>query len=502
MLKIIKKFHLLLLLIILSSNIYAKTEFTIFHLNDTHGRVSENDKSIGFAKISTYINEARKNKKNVLFFDAGDTFHGTIVANLSKGSVVVDIYNAMKLDAMAAGNHDYNFGLNRLLELSKEAKFDILASNVVYIKDNTHTFKQNKIIKINKEVTVGVFGLSTPETAYKTHPKNVDTIKFLDIATVAKEQVDMLKKQGANFIIAVGHLGIDDSTLEYEQSVALAKVAGIDLVIDGHSHTKLPNGLLVNNVLFAQTGEYDQNLGMISVVVDGNKKTLKAELLAKESFDKVAKNPAIEDIISQYTKTQSTSLDVVVANTDVALEGNREFVRTQITNFGFIIASALQADLGADVALINGGSIRAPINKGQITVRDVITSLPFGNSGVLIEVSGDVLLQTLEHSVKFTPEPAGSFLQVSGITFDINLKNKAGNRVSNVKVNNKKLDLKATYKVATLDFIIAGGDGYDMLKGKKVIASSDAIDQIFTRYLANAKNINAKIKLPEIKIKK
>jgi 2',3'-cyclic-nucleotide 2'-phosphodiesterase (5'-nucleotidase family) len=502
MLKIIKKFHLLLLLIVLSSNIYAKTEFVIFHLNDTHGRVSENDKSIGFSKIATYINDARKKNKHVLFFDAGDTLHGTIIANLSKGSVVVDIYNAMKLDAMAAGNHDFNFGLNRLLELSKEAKFDILASNVVYIKDNSNALKQNKIIKINKEVTVGVFGLSTPETAYKTHPKNVEDIKFLDIATVAKQQVDMLKKQGANFIIAVGHLGIDDSTLEYEQSVALAKVAGIDLVIDGHSHSKLPNGLLVNNVLFAQTGEYDQNLGMISVVVDKDKKAIKAELVAKESFEKVAKNSAIEDIITKYTKNQSTNLDVIVANTDTVLEGNREFVRAQITNLGFIIANSLQMDLGADVAFVNGGSIRAPINKGDIRVRDIITALPFGNSGVLIEVTGEVLLQALEHSVKFAPEPAGSFLQVSGVSFDINLKNKAGSRVSNVKINNKKLDLKATYKLATLDFIIAGGDGYDMLKGKKALASSDAIDQIFTRYLANAKNITSKTKLPDIKIKK
>lgn len=488
-----------LIAVILTTFAFAKTNFVIVHTNDTHGRLLETKEVIGFAKIATYVDDLKKEKKYVLYLDAGDTLHGTSLVNLSKGAPVIEIFNKMNIDAMALGNHDFNYGLKVLRKNIKKADFAMIAANVVLKKNGKPITKTHIVKKLNKEVTVGVFGLATPETAYKTHPKNVEELEFKDVVATAKEQVAELKRKGANFIVAVVHLGIDESTAENERSTILAEVDGLDLVVDGHSHTKLPNGKIVKNLVITQTGEYDNNLGYIDITIDDNKKTITPSLLEKSFFKDIKEDKKVTKIINKYKTKQNQYLSKKVASLNFNLDGDRSLVRTQPTNFGTLIATSIKNDLKVDVAFVNGGSIRESIPAGDVTVKDILTALPFGNNAVAVEITGKTLMQVIEKSVANIPNSFGGHLHFAGVSFTVNTKGKT-NTLSNVVVAGKPIDVNATYTVATMDFLTAGGDGYSMLKGAKVVASSDAIDQIVVRFLQNNPNLTNKDLATKIKI--
>ena len=499
---IIKRFLIFCTILLILSNFnIAQTKFVIVHFNDTHARLLENNKSIGYPKISTFLKQLRKDNDHVLYLDAGDTLHGTVATNLSKGILPIEILNYLKIDVLAPGNHDFNYGTNVLLNDAKKAKFHILSANVV--KNNKAIFEQNTIITLNKEVKIGIFGLSTPETKYKTHPNNVIDIDFLDITSTAKQQVKILKSQGANFIIAVGHLGIDQSTIDKERSTILANVPGIDLIIDGHSHTELPHGLKAGNTLITQTGKYDENMGLITVTIDetNHKKLITAKLLPKKMFDNIKPDPKVQQIIAKYTKKQEKQLNKVLAKTEIYLNGARELVRSQQTNLGTLITKALKNDLNTDIAFINGGSIRDSIETGTITLNNVLTVLPFGNIATKIEISGKQLKEVLEYSVANVPNTFGGFLQTTGLSYIIDTQAPTGQKIVNLKINGNPIKNNKIYTAATLDFLIIGGDGYTMLKSSKIISSSDALDQVLTRYLKKIQVIDHNILKNNITIK-
>ena len=240
---------------------------TIAHTNDTHSRIDDTKDNIGFAKIAAKINDLRKTvgEENVLVFDAGDTLHGQPVITTNKGLGAVEIMNTIGYDVMVPGNHDFNYGQERLVELSKEMEFDLLSANVVK-KDGT-TLLEPYVIKEINGLKVGIFGLSTPETIYKTHPKNVEGLTFKDPVEVAKNMVKELEGK-TDLIIALSHLGIHEGN-DTSEKVA-TNVKGIDLIVDGHSHSTLPQGKVVNGTLIVQTGEYDKNLGIVDILVKKN----------------------------------------------------------------------------------------------------------------------------------------------------------------------------------------------------------------------------------------
>ncbi len=439
-----------------------QTEIILVHTNDVHGRVNDDSWSgtMGMATVKNIIDEIDKQYENTWLISAGDIFHGTTFATLEEGESVLNVMNFVGYDLMVPGNHDFDYGSDRLLELEALADFPMITANIQYKADDSD-FMNPYVIHEFDGVKVGFFGLTSPETVYKTHPDNVATLNFLDPIVQAQAMVDELGPQ-VDVIVLVAHVGIDESTAITTEDIANA-VDGIDVIIDGHSHSTLPHGMTVNDTLIVSTGSYMRNLGVLSIVVQGGQVVAKNSTLISSDYAAELGYGADEEVqayIDDIVADQAVILDEVVGQTAVVLQGERDFVRTGETNLGDLITDAMIDVTGADIAITNGGGIRASIPVGNVTVGDIITVLPFGNIIVTKELTGQAVLDTLEYGTSSYPNASGKFPHVAGITFDININNEEGSRVENVMVNGVPLDLNATYVVATNDFLAAGGDGY------------------------------------------
>lgn len=465
-------------------------EITIVHTNDVHSRV----------EMEPYVAQLVKEKKlageNVLLLSAGDVLHGQPLATLSRGKSIIEIMNATGYDAMVPGNHDFNYGAARLKTLEKQAEFPVLAANLKNNVGGSDAFTPY-VIKTFGDVKVGIFGLATPETATKTNPSNVRYIDFKFPPAIAREMVDTLKNQGCDVIIALTHLGDDEETWAEERSTAVAKVQGIDLIVDGHSHTKLPTGNQVGNTLVVQTGALGENIGVVTLTVRGGKvRNRQAELLAVPAADEekpaLAADETVAGIIERIKKENETITSQRVASTPVLLEGEREAVRCRETNLADLITDSMLHASGAEIAFTNGGGIRASIPAGEITKGDVLTVLPFGNYIVTKQMLGADLLAALELGLTAYPETAGSFPQVGGIRFTFDPGAAPGRRVVDIQMaNGAAFDPGKTYVVATNDFLADGGDGYTMFGSASGEMSYGSMDDALIEYLAQSPKISA-----------
>lgn len=461
-------------------------EFKVMHVNDIHGRVDAGKyDGMGLARVSTIVKQTRAEDPNVLFLDAGDTIHGTVFAALTKGASVVRVMNEMGYDAMTTGNHDYNYGLDRIEKLQNTMNFPVLVSNLTYKDTGEKAFKPYTIKTLPNGVRIGIFGLATPETAYKTNPANVEAVTFDDPIAAAKESVTALEAQGVNYIVALSHLGVDEDSVYTSIKVA-QEVDGIDLIVDGHSHTTLEEGMWVKETLIVQSGFYDKNLGEVTVKLgkDGSKVET-AKLFTKEyAMENVEEDPAIRAIIDEVNTENDKITSVVVGETPVLLDGERNDVRAGETNLGDMITEAMLAKTEAEGVITNGGGIRASIQKGIITRGNIISVLPFGNYVVVKEISGQDLKDAIENGVQSYPDARGAFPHVAGFTFKFDPMNEVGNKVYDLAFNNgEKLDLTRTYKIATNDFMAVGGDKYVSLKGKKTVNEYESIEEILGEYI-------------------
>jgi len=478
-------------------NSYAEeskiTDITVVHTNDTHGRVEPGDNDgMGFARIATKVKELREQNQNLILLDAGDTLHGLPIATLSEGESIIKLMNEMGYDTMALGNHDFNYGYDRIEELSKIANFSMLGANIEK-KDGSPKPLKDYIIKEVNGIKIGIFGLSTPETKYKANPVYTEEINILDPVEVGKEIVKELKEQNVNMIIAVTHLGIDKSSVDTSEKLA-KEVDGIDLIVDGHSHSELKEGLQVNNTLIVQTGEYDKNLGIVNLEFTDGKLTKKeATLFPKEEGMKLEPDKQVQAIIDEINEENEPILKEVIGKTTVLLDGERETNRTQETNLGNLMTDAMLDVSGADVALTNGGGIRATINIGDITRGDTVKTFPFGNYLVVKEVQGKDIVAALENGVSAYPETLGGFPQVAGMTFKFDPSKEIGHRVWEVNINGKPIDPDKTYTLATNDFMAAGGDQYVMFKDKKNVGEFEALNEILVNYIKKSGEISPEV---------
>ena len=300
-----------------------------------------------------------------------------------------------------------------------------------------------------------------------------------------------MKKEGVKFIVVISHLGDDESTAKNLQSVGLAEaVPEIDLIIDGHSHTELKEKKVVNGVTIVQTGEYAKNVGVVKVDFDKLKNKIEAidYTLYTKNIIMNGDNPVPEDAkvkatIDEISKKQEMITSVKVGESPILLEGDRAFVRTGETNLSQLITDAMLWKTGADVALTNGGGIRASINPGEVTVGDVISVLPFGNYVITKEVKGSDLQKAVENGLRSYPESLGAMAQVAGMTVKFNVKNPAYRRILEIKIGNEKLNPNKTYVVATNDFMAAGGDGYSSLASGKELGHYPALDEVLIEYI-------------------
>lgn len=457
------------------------TKITIVHTNDIHGNVVDDGKSIiGFAKFATYANEVKANE-NALILDAGDMFQGVPFANLENGHSIIGLANAAGYDAMTVGNHEFDFGTANLLSIIEKLNYPVIASN--FVKDNGEAVVDAYIIKEFDGVKVGVFGMATEETAFKTHPNNIKGYGFTDMIAAAQKQVDILRhKENVDVVIMLAHLGLDEG--DYTSDLVAKAVEGIDVIVDGHSHTELEEGRLVNDTLIVSTGDAFNNVGRVELVVEDGEVAVKtASLLDYEDFAEVTPDAAILEEIETVKAAQDTLLDRVVGQTTVKLVGDRSIVRTGESNLGQLATEAMLDLTGADVALTNGGGIRASIEAGNITMRDMVTVFPYGNTIMVKEILGSDLKAALEHGTSDYPNEKGAFPHTAGLTYTLNTYKEAGNRVSDLKVNGEAIDLNKMYTVATNDFVAAGGDDYTMFANYPIKAEYNTLMDTLLAYV-------------------
>ena len=474
------------LMIFCTSTICAAAELIIFHTNDMHSRIQTSDdggQSIGLAEMAAAVKTVKAKNSATYWFDAGDTFHGMPMITISRGENLVPLLNAAGLDAMTAGNHDFNYGSAHLERLAKKLKFPILDANVIRRSNEKFVFKPYKIFK-RGGITVGVFGLSTPETAYKTNPNNVTEVEFTNPVDAANEMIKILRPK-CDVLIAVTHLGVDASS-EFTSERLARETNGIDVIVDGHSHTTLAEGIRVNDTLIVQAGYYEHRLGRVTVEVNNHKITGKrAELLDADEIKAI--NPAPDKkILAELEKANQRAdklLDEIVAHSDREISSERLLVRRNESELGNLAADAFRWVAKSDIAIINGGGLRADLPKGDVSKRNAMAIFPFGNTLRVAEIKGSTVREMLEHSVEFYPASCGGFLDVSGLTFSYDPSKPGKHRVAEIFVNGQPLDENKIYTIALADFQTSGGDDYTMLKGLKIVGEFGTFDEILADYI-------------------
>ncbi|MCA1040315.1 5'-nucleotidase C-terminal domain-containing protein [Bacillus infantis] len=508
-------------------------ELSLMHTNDTHAHLDS------VAKRATAINEVRAEKPDALLLDAGDVMSGTLYFNEYKGQADLEFMNMLGYDAMTFGNHEFDLGSSpeghkALTEFVKGASFPLVSSNVDFSKDELFNglFHSGEVTEkpadgniyngIIKEVNgekIGIFGLTTAETADISSPEKVEFKNYIE---EAEKTVDAFEEKGVDKIIALSHLGYDDNAA-YDNDLELAKyVDGIDVIVGGHSHTELDkpvvimkdeNGAVKDPTIIVQAYQYGDFLGTLDVDFDDEGKVVgQAGKLIKVADQKEDPKAAqllkkYSDKISEVKNTESGGTAVKALANPRTGEGSTISVRNSETELGNLITDGMldkAKELKPEtvIAMQNAGGIRAPIDEGSITLGDILTVMPFGNTLATMKLTGAEITEALEHSVSQAPKENGGFLHVSGLKVKYDSSKPAGSRVVSVEVEEKEgeftaLDKTKEYTIATNAFTAKGGDGFD------VFADAYAAGRVTDLGLADWENLRdyvAKLKTVEPKV--
>ncbi|HJJ30199.1 MAG TPA: bifunctional UDP-sugar hydrolase/5'-nucleotidase [Methanocorpusculum sp.] len=433
----------------------------IIHTNDVHGHFADN---LGYTSVAALYQQMKGEGKHVILVDAGDFSQGTVELKATDGEAGLDLMNMVGYQVAIPGNHEFDYGFAHLLSLKSKMNFSFISANIFYNNTDQLVFPPNTIIEAGTH-KVGIFGLTTPETAVTTFYTNVEDVDFAsgdDLYKIAQDQVDYLKSQGCDLIICIGHLGVCESSDPNRSTDVAKNVDGIDLLVDGHSHTVMEGGEIAGSTLVVQTGSSLQYIGLVTVSPDGKI----TETLISESPGHVDKVDAyVADIMALTHEVYGE----IVATTSVELVADKVVSRTGETNLGDLSTDSMMyaAEAGgikADFAVINGGAIRNSIHVGDVTEYDLLNVFPFGNKIVAADMSGRIVAQMIEDQTQVLPEPKGGFPQVSGMSYTVDTTRPyaAGevNRVTIDLIQGRSFDLNATYTVILTDFLVNGGDSY------------------------------------------
>ena len=448
------------------------TKITFLHVNDVYEIAAKRGQG-GFAELMTLLRQERATAEISITTLGGDLISPSVMSGLTKGSQMVELMNAIGMDVAVPGNHEFDFGPDIARQRFGESDFPWLGTNVLG-KDGKPAAGMTGLHTVQAgDFTVGFFGLLGPETAVLSSPG--PDVAFASVTETAAAAVKELKEMGAEIIVALTHL-------DFATDVALAReVRGIHLILGGHDHE--PITWYEGGVPLLKAGYDARYLGVVELSVEwvesrGKKKLQVIPAWRLLSTAGVAPDPEIKAIVDKLNAKLDVELDVAVGSTKVMLDTRRSSVRSGETTFGNLIADAMRAAVGAEVAITNGGGIRGDrtYEAGDtLTRKDVLTELPFGNVTVLIELSGADLLAALENGVSEVENKAGRFPQVSGLTFVYDPAATKGSRIIEVVVGGKLLEPGRLYTVATNDYMQGGGDGYASLKkGKALIDASGA----------------------------
>jgi 2',3'-cyclic-nucleotide 2'-phosphodiesterase (5'-nucleotidase family) len=468
-------------------------DLTILHVNDTHGRIlpyieetsGERQMVGGAAYLARMIEAERsKNRDGILLLSAGDMFQGTPVSNLFKGRSVADVMSYLKFDAMAIGNHEFDWGMDALGHLVASSGFSYLSANIMDERGRYLPGVKPYIIVERKKVKIAIIGMTTPEVPRITAPGRLRHITVYRPEDILPRIIEKAKDEGAVIIIILSHLGLDA-----DRDLA-QKIPDIHVIVGGHSHTALENPVVVGNTIIVQAGAYGLYLGVLKLSVDPDtgkiirhtEETALEKVMADKDrpYDK-----ELERIIQAYYGRIEKEYSKVVGETSVPLVRYHQ----RESNIGNFICDTVRKNTGTDIAFINSGAIRNNIPKGRITLEQVFTLLPFDNSLVTMKLTGKQILKILEQNAKLEH----GILQVSGMGIRYDLSEPAGSRVREVYIGRQSLDAEKSYTVTTIDFLAAGGDAFSPFKEGKSIIYRMALRDVLVSYLEKHSPISPRI---------
>ncbi len=457
----------------------------VLHTNDTHGHPVKFFKDPapdvgGLAARATIVQRIKGQSKNVLVLDAGDINTGKPESNLFMARPDIKGFNYIGYDAMAIGNHEFDNGLDVLKKQMQWADFPFLSANVR--TKNGELLTLPYIIKEFEGFKVAIFGVTTRETEFLSHPENIKDLVFQDEVEAAKLLVPELRKQ-ADAVIALAHMGIYKSP-ELGSKRLASEVSGIDLIVDGHSHTKLDAPIVMTDsesghkTLIVQAWKWGLVLGRVDLfiqekrVIDYTFEAIPVNLKEVEKKpdgamvyhvigEEIPEDPELVRLMEPYLTIANAVLFEVVGQAEETFFYRN--VRKMETGLGNLVADSMlwyTKYMGVEFALQNGGGIRADLPKGPITQRSLHEVLPFGNSVVVLTLDGATVRALFDYMASIS-RGQGAFPQVSaGVSITLNTVTK---KCEEIMINGEPFDPGRTYKVATNSYLAAGGDGYRML---------------------------------------
>lgn len=512
------------LVVLIAPTVYAaeqkSEDIVVLYVNDIHCGVDAGspEGSMGYANLAALKKELQSQHEFVTLVDAGDAIQGEAIGTLSNGSYLTDIMNYVGVDIATYGNHEFDYGMDVALALANGSNAQYIACNFRDLRTDELITKPYTVVDYGA-LQVAYIGIATPETFTKSTPthfqdENGNYIYSFcengdgqELYQAVQNSIDAAKAEGADLIIALGHLGIDPASAPWRSYDVIANTVGLDAFIDGHSHSTIAGEKVQDqageDVLLTSTGTKMENIGKMVISADGE---ITTELVRDYTVVDPETDAYIKGIQSQF----QDKLEEVVARTEVDLVINdpvtgERIIRNRETNLGDLCADAYRVALGADIGMVNGGGIRAELIAGDITYGDIIAVHPYGNMMCVVEATGQEILDTLEVAAQAAPGEYGSFQHVSGLKYTINtavassvvmdskgMLESIGDtrRICNVQVLQKDgtyapIDPSATYTLASHNYMIKnGGSGVDFFMDNELIADEVMIDnQVLIGYI-------------------
>ena len=498
-------------------------DVVVLFTSDVHCGV---DQGFGYAGLAAVRDNLAKTN-HVLLVDNGDSIQGEPIGTMTTGASNIELMNAVGYDIATIGNHEFDYGMDRFLELTKKANFPYISANFMH---NDELVFAPYVIKEFDGVKIAFVGITTPKTTTSSTPKYFqdETGKFVytfcqdetgeKLYAAVQKAVDDARAEGAAYVVAMAHLGIEGESAPWMSTDVIANTTGINALLDGHSHSILEQEKVKNKdgeeVLLAACGTKLQAIGYLRISAkDGSMATglYKWDTSNAVSLpDLIGLDNEVATKVNEAMDTLNEKLGEVVAKSAVDLvisdpETDVRIVRTAETNLGDLCADAYRDQSGADIAFVNGGGIRVKIAAGDITLNDILKVHPFGNALCVVEATGQQILDALEWGSRVVPEETGGFLQVSGLTYEIHtyiessctadenglFTGVAGEyRVKNVKVGGEDLDVNKTYTLACHDYLLKNaGDGFTMFQQDTLLQDSVKLDnQVLIDYITGTLN--------------
>ncbi len=512
-------------------SVAPQEDIVVLYTNDIHCAF---ETEIGFSGLSSFRKLALEKTPNVTLVDAGDAIQGEVIGSISKGEYITDMMNKVGYDLAILGNHEFDYGMEQLKYLIGKANHTYLGCNLTYSGNGENALSEVKPYKIISygETDVAYIGVSTPETLTSSTPTYfMENGEFVysftagnngqDLYSCVQGYIDECKNNGADYVIVISHLGDLEESAPYNSVELIKNTSGIDAVIDGHAHNSIPSRIELDkkgdDVLLSSTGTKFANIGQLVITANGY---ITAGLIS----DYNQKDSEIDSYITTVKSSYEETMNKVVATSDIKLsctdENGIRLVRNRETPIGNLCADAYRYVTGADIAVVNGGGIRADLPQGDITYADIIAVHPFGNTLCMVEATGQEIVDSLEIASRATMAvyeengyaagEDGSFQSVSGLKYTIDTSVESGvvmdengmfveitgkRRVKNVSVLNdngsyEPIDLNKTYTFACHNYLIKNsGGGITQFSDNKLLIDEAMSDyQVLLTYIADCLN--------------